>query len=264
MTKNTKAKYLIEDVTFEHEKAHLAYTLGSGAASQMNDPYILKSDNTELSQEQQDILEDIFKTEEVVTESVDKFYPDEVSTDVDKSEDKDDALSVSDDNPNADTGENNKDTIVTDKVEMSKSELDELLKMKEMLASYQAKEEAEIKKGKEDIVKSATFIGDADTVVEILLKSEDSAVVEEIILKAVEAIEKAREEALTASAAKITELEKAVEDAKADVLKTKEDFAKGEAIEGGNHHDNDLKSDVEKSDALSKFIDDNQDLIKSL
>ena len=38
MSKNTKAKYLIKDVTFDHEQAHLAYTLGNGAASQMNEP----------------------------------------------------------------------------------------------------------------------------------------------------------------------------------------------------------------------------------
>ena len=44
---NTKAKYLIKDVDFSNEDAHLAYTLGKGAASGMNDAYILKSEENE-------------------------------------------------------------------------------------------------------------------------------------------------------------------------------------------------------------------------
>ena len=42
--KNTKAKYLLEDVDFSHAGAHLAYTLGSGAASMKNEAYLFKSD----------------------------------------------------------------------------------------------------------------------------------------------------------------------------------------------------------------------------
>lgn len=45
MPKNTKAKYLLEDITFDHEEAHLAYTLGSGAASGKNKAFLFKGEN---------------------------------------------------------------------------------------------------------------------------------------------------------------------------------------------------------------------------
>lgn len=44
MTVNTQAKYLLEDITFEHEGAHLAYTLGSGAASKKNTAFLFKGE----------------------------------------------------------------------------------------------------------------------------------------------------------------------------------------------------------------------------
>lgn len=49
MTVNTKAKFLLEDITFEHEGAHLAYTLGSGAASKKNTAFLFKGE--ELGEE---------------------------------------------------------------------------------------------------------------------------------------------------------------------------------------------------------------------
>lgn len=328
MSKNTKAKYLIKDVTFDHEQAHLAYTLGNGAASQMNEPYILKSDDTTISQEDKDIIEDLLKAEGKTVDGVKrpasdfaytpekdkpstwklpiydkehaslaaqaisssglmgnkveipstelpavkrkvkaaykKFYPDKDLPEVLKSVDSDDALSVST-KTIADTGTTfEKDNTVTDKVEVNKSELDELLKMKDLLAQFQAKEQEDIKKSKQDIVKSASFIGDADTVVELLLKSEDAAVVEEIILKAVEAINKAKEEVEAEFKEKIVGLEKSLEDAKGDIAKTKEDFATAAGIDGNNAHPDDDKAEITKSDALASFIEENQDLIKSL
>lgn len=45
MPKNTKAKYLLEDITFDHEEAHLAYTLGSGAASGKNKAFLFKGED---------------------------------------------------------------------------------------------------------------------------------------------------------------------------------------------------------------------------
>ena len=45
MPKNTKAKYLLEDITFDHEGAHLAYTLGSGAASGKNKAFLFKGED---------------------------------------------------------------------------------------------------------------------------------------------------------------------------------------------------------------------------
>ena len=46
MPKNTKAKYLLEDITFDHEGAHLAYTLGSGAASGKNKAFLFKGEDS--------------------------------------------------------------------------------------------------------------------------------------------------------------------------------------------------------------------------
>lgn len=45
MTVNTTAKYLLEDITFDHEDAHLAYTLGSGAASKKNKAFLFKGED---------------------------------------------------------------------------------------------------------------------------------------------------------------------------------------------------------------------------
>ena len=63
-SKNTKAKYLLQDVTFDHEEAHLAYT--KGAASGKDKPYILKSDNGEnelMERDEFDALVSITKSD---------------------------------------------------------------------------------------------------------------------------------------------------------------------------------------------------------
>ena len=44
MTVNTTAKYLLEEITFDHENAHLAYTIGSGAASKKNKAFLFKGE----------------------------------------------------------------------------------------------------------------------------------------------------------------------------------------------------------------------------
>ena len=44
------------------KKHTLAYTLGTGAASQKNDPYILKADDN-ISEEDKQLVEDILKSE---------------------------------------------------------------------------------------------------------------------------------------------------------------------------------------------------------
>jgi len=79
--KNTKAKYLIEDVEFSHDESHLAYTLGSGAASGMNEAYILKADETEISEEEQEFLDEILKaTEGDLPNSAFAYVPDKDKT----------------------------------------------------------------------------------------------------------------------------------------------------------------------------------------
>lgn len=65
--KNTKAKYLLKDITFAGENAHLAYTLNSlgGNAIEDNEPIILKAkeDFENLSEEQKNQLEEIKQIE---------------------------------------------------------------------------------------------------------------------------------------------------------------------------------------------------------
>lgn len=79
--KNTKAKYLIEDADFSHDKAHLAYTLDSGAASGMNEAYILKAENSHLSEEEQELLDEIMKaTEGDLPNSAFAYVPDKDKT----------------------------------------------------------------------------------------------------------------------------------------------------------------------------------------
>ncbi|MCP3683199.1 MAG: hypothetical protein GY861_10965 [bacterium] len=313
--KNTKAEYLLEDVTFEHEDAHLAYTLGSGAASKMNEAYLLKGDDLTLSEEEEVELTSIIKAAEgdlpnsafayvpdpdktstrklriddanhtraavaalgegfrgdkveipeqdlpavkrKVKSAYEKFFPENEVPDVLKSlENNNDALSVSKTNQ-ADTGESIKENSVTDKVELSKSELDDLLKMKEQLAAYQEKEAVELKKSKEDIVKSATFIESQEAVVEALIKSEDKELIEGIIIKAVEAIEKAKEEVKAEMQTSIDEaLEKASKaEEKAEMVKS--EFAEPAAIEGDNSSLEDGEKEIKKSNSLANFIKEN-------
>lgn len=74
---NTEAKYLLQNIDFGGEGAHLAYTLGSGAASGMNDYYMLKSDDVQLDEEQQSILKGIIeKAEGDLPNSAFAYVPD--------------------------------------------------------------------------------------------------------------------------------------------------------------------------------------------
>ena len=235
-TVNTKAEYLLQDVTFEHEDAHLAYTLGSGAASKMNEAYLFKSEDITLTEDEQSELESISK-----------------SLGVSPDDEKADALSVSK-SQNADTGEDNKETLVTDKVELSKSEHADLLKKLERLEQLEIKEAEDLKKGKEDIVKSATFIEDSTVVVEALIKSEDAPLIESLIVKAVEAINKAKEDVRVEMQSKVDEAINKAKEAKEESELAKSEFAKPEAVEGDNSSLEDTEKDVKKSAALSDFI----------
>lgn len=58
---DTKSEFLLEDIDFSGDEAHLAYTLGTGAASMKNESYLLKGDDIELDQESQELLETISK-----------------------------------------------------------------------------------------------------------------------------------------------------------------------------------------------------------
>lgn len=317
--KNTKAEYLLEDVTFDHEDAHLAYTLGSGAASMLNEAYVLKSDES-LSEEDQVELEELIKAatktdggeklsasayayvpdpekpstwklriddanhtraavaalgkgfrgqkvqipeedlpavKRKVRAAYKKFFPENEVPEVIKSleEVKGDALSVS--KSTADEGATLEDNQVTDKTEISKSELDELLKMKEQLEAFKAKEAEEIVKSKEEIVKSATFIDNADEVVEAIIKSEEGSLIESLIIKAVEAVEKAKADTKAELDAEIEKAKSDAEEAKKEADVVKAEFAKPEAIEGDNSSLEDAEKDVKKSTALAEFIKEN-------
>lgn len=401
---NTKAEYLLEDVTFDHDKAHLAYTLGTGAASGMNEAYLLKSDDINLTYEQKEesvilakgvtynnkrklleqSLEDVFPQDqsedancctkpcglwvddfsdeyvyvyysgtcyqvpymmvedkiafsmenmkEVVRQEVyipvekaekklktigtgeklpasdfayvgdpqkvdtwalpihdkshvrnavarfnqtdipadkvasvkrkvraayKKFFPENEIPEVIKSlEVQNDALSVSNVNK-ADTGKDKKDDTVTDIVELSKSEHDELLEMKKALDAYKAKEAEDLKKSKEDIVKTATFIENQEEVVEAIIKSEQGVLIESLIVKAVEAVEKAVETIKTEMQEEIDKAKQEAADAKEKSEVAKADFAKPEGIEGDNTSLEDTEVDVKKSNALADFIKSN-------
>ena len=51
-----KAKYFLKDIDFSHENAHLAYTLGTGAASKLNEAILLKGEDVELTEEQEEYI----------------------------------------------------------------------------------------------------------------------------------------------------------------------------------------------------------------
>jgi hypothetical protein len=61
--KNTKAEFMLTDLSFDHEDAEISYTLGSGAASGKNDAFILKSDDTPLGDKAQAVLDEIKKSQ---------------------------------------------------------------------------------------------------------------------------------------------------------------------------------------------------------
>ncbi len=263
--KNTEAKYLLEDVSFDHEGAHLAYTLGSGAASKMNEPYILKAEEDLDKAESEEILKEVeglLKTEAslddvndcVVVAAVEaiKGGSGKTKAKVRKSTKKK-AISLEADAITETTDIEDTKVMKENEISMSKAELDDLLKMKELLSAYQAKEAEDLRKSKEDFVKSACFIDDVDLVVDMLLKSEDG-VVEKLINSAVAAVNKAKDDvraemqaeidAIRAESLRIFEKAEAV----------KEEFAKAEGIEGSNHSQEDYQEDVVKSNALFNFL----------
>jgi len=313
---NTEAEYLLEDLTFEHDEAHLAYTTGTGAASGMNEAYVLKTEDIELDPESQELIEEIIHKAEgdlpnsafayvpdkdktstrklriddaehtrlaaqalsseglmgnkvqipekdlpavkaKVRAAYRKFFPDKEVPSVLKSLEEKDSDAVSESSiQKADHGINKEENTVTDTVSINKSEHEDILKQLELLKSYQEKEKQDLRKSKEDIVKSASFIDNSEEVVTAIL-ADESGVVESVIVKAVEAIEALKQE-------QEEKLEKALEESKQEVTKakeeaeaTKEEFAKSEAIEGDNSSLKDTEVDVNKSKALAQFITEN-------
>ena len=312
---NTEAEYLLEDLTFEHDEAHLAYTTGTGAASGMNEAYVLKTEDIELDPESQELIEEIIHKAEgdlpnsafayvpdkdktstrklriddanhvrsavaalgkgmmgnkvqipskdlpavkaKVRAAYKKFFPENEVPSVLKSMGEKDSDAVSESSiQKADHGINKEENTVTDTVSINKSEHEDILKQLELLKSYQEKEKQDLRKSKEDIVKSASFIDNSEEVVTAIL-ADESGVVESVIVKAVEAIEALKQE-------QEEKLEKALEESKQEVTKakeeaeaTKEEFAKSEAIEGDNSSLKDTEVDVNKSKALAQFITEN-------
>ena len=309
---NTEAEYLLEDLTFEHDEAHLAYTTGTGAASGMNEAYVLKTEDIEPDPESQELIEEIIHKAEgdlpnsafayvpdkdktstrklriddanhvrsavaalgkgmmgnkvqipekdlpavkaKVRAAYKKFFPENEVPSVLKSMGEKDSDAVSESSiQKADHGINKEENTVTDTVSINKAEHEDILKQ---LAAYQEKEKQELRKSKEDVVKSATFVDNQEEVVTAIL-ADETGVVESVIVKAVEAIEALKDEHKVS-------LEKALEESKQEVTKakeeaeaTKEEFAKSEAIEGDNSSLKDTEVDVNKSEALAQFITEN-------
>ena len=309
---NTEAEYLLEDLTFEHDEAHLAYTTGTGAASGMNEAYVLKTEDIEPDPESQELIEEIIHKAEgdlpnsafayvpdkdktstrklriddanhvrsavaalgkgmmgnkvqipekdlpavkaKVRAAYKKFFPENEVPSVLKSMGEKDSDAVSESSiEKADHGINKEENTVTDTVSINKAEHEDILKK---LAAYEEKEKQELRKSKEDVVKSATFVDNQEEVVTAIL-TDETGVVESVIVKAVEAIEALKDEHKV-------NLEKALEESKQEVTKakeeaeaTKEEFAKSEAIEGDNSSLKDTEVDVNKSEALAQFITEN-------
>jgi len=309
---NTEAEYLLEDLTFEHDEAHLAYTTGTGAASGMNEAYVLKTEDIEPDPESQELIEEIIHKAEgdlpnsafayvpdkdktstrklriddanhvrsavaalgkgmmgnkvqipekdlpavkaKVRAAYKKFFPENEVPSVLKSMGEKDSDAVSESSiEKADHGINKEENTVTDTVSINKAEHEDILKK---LAAYEEKEKQELRKSKEDVVKSATFVDNQEEVVTAIL-ADETGVVESVIVKAVEAIEALKDEHKVS-------LEKALEESKQEVTKakeeaeaTKEEFAKSEAIEGDNSSLKDTEVDVNKSEALAQFITEN-------
>jgi len=312
---NEEAEYLLEDLTFEHDGAHLAYTTDTGAASgnmTNNKPYLLKAEDIELDPESQELIEEIIHKAEgdlpnsafayvpdkdktstrklriddanhvrsavaalgkgmmgnkvqipekdlpavkaKVRAAYKKFFPENEVPSVLKSMGEKDSDAVSESSiEKADHGINKEENTVTDTVSINKAEHEDILKK---LAAYEEKEKQELRKSKEDVVKSATFVDNQEEVVTAIL-TDETGVVESVIVKAVEAIEALKDEHKV-------NLEKALEESKQEVTKakeeaeaTKEEFAKSEAIEGDNSSLKDTEVDVNKSEALAQFITEN-------
>ena len=309
---NEEAEYLLEDLTFEHDGAHLAYTTGTGAASGMNEAYVLKTEDIELDPESQELIEEIIHKAEgdlpnsafayvpdkdktstrklriddanhvrsavaalgkgmmgnkvqipekdlpavkaKVRAAYKKFFPENEVPSVLKSMGEKDSDAVSESSiQKADHGINKEENTVTDTVSINKADHEDMIKKLALLESYQEKEKQELRKSKEDVVKSATFVDNQEEVVTAIL-ADKTGVVESVIVKAVEAIEALNQEHKE-------NLEKALEESKQEVTKakeeaeaTKEEFAKSEAIEGDNNSKEDHEADINKSKAFTEFL----------
>ncbi len=208
--KNTKAKYLLEDI----ELYHLAYTLGSGAASGMNEAYILKADETEITEEEQELLDEIVKgvtdskVETLTKDSPRKFFPENV-----KSLENEDSDAMSESvNKTADIGTNNKEETQVMSDNLTQADLQKALEE----ARIEWAKEQEIKdltKSKTETFGEVAFLKGNDDLVVDLAKSvvEGNDIVEQLINKANEhiaSIEKAHEEALAKEVAAKEEIKK--------------------------------------------------------
>ena len=238
--KNTKAKFLLEDVDFGHEGAHLAYTVGSGAASMMNEAYLLKSEDINLSEEDKQIVDSLVKSTDTNTE---------ITTDSEESISKDD------------TGIEIQEDDMSELQSIDKAQLDELLKAQEELQVLKLEKAEALKTEKEVLVKSAGFIDNVEVIVEAIVKSTEGSLIEDLISKSVAAIElvkaqSAEELEIIKSAHKL-ELHaagEALEVVKAAADVVKEEFAAPQTIEGDNTSITDNDAKANKKATLAEFI----------
>lgn len=208
--KNTKAKYLLEDIDVEE----ISHTIASGSATQKNGEmaYLCKGEDITLSEEEEKILESLTKAEELSSGAtdIDKASDDENDSDIVSGS----QLNVSDDNPDTMLNKNNEDNMTEEvkapEVEVEKSldvevveqetdlqksldELKTLLKaaQDEATQAKQEKEALEKAAEKERIVKAKADLTEVvkgwelentEEVVESLFKSESASV----LMKAME------------------------------------------------------------------------------
>ncbi len=170
MSKNTKAKFLLEDIDVDE----ISMTIGSGSATQKNGEmaYLCKGEDITLSEEEKEVLEDIVKSENTLPHE--EFSPKEEVLDVQKTLEDIDSDIVSgsslnvvndvDNTPDTEINKNQEDimteevkaTEVTEEVvvksaDISVEQLEELHKsMQNMEKLLKAAE-----KEKEDIQKAA-------------------------------------------------------------------------------------------------------------
>lgn len=252
--KNTKAKFLLEDIDVDE----ISHTIGTGSATQKNGEmaYLCKGEDITLSKEEQEVLEDIVKSENAL--SHEEFSPEEEVLDVQKTLEDTDSDIVSgsslnvvdnDNTPDTEINKNQEDTMtevvkapeseesVVKSADISVEQLEDLQKsmqnMEKLLKAANDKAQA-AEKEKEDIQKAAEAeriekaktdltevvkgweMKNTEEIVESLFKAESSS----ILVKAMEDMHN-RVETLKKSFGE-------VEHGQDDEVVIKDDFAKSQ------------------------------------
>jgi len=236
MSKNTKAKYLLEDITFDHEGAHLAYTLGSGAASGKNKAFLFKGEDLAEENLDQDCVDFLkaMKIEEKNTVSSTAFVNtpnNEADTVLKNLDENESGLMLDSDNNAADgINKNNKENTMTQLTneeliqKAAEAQVEELLKAKQEELLKAAKAEWEAEQASIALTKSNTAILKG---LDFIAEDQVEAIVKATVVEGGEAILKAFEEA-----GKAVELAKAAEvEAKTNLEKFKEDFSIPEQVQ---------------------------------